>query len=1049
MRTPKLFSIPSGTPFLPAFAKALLEGRLIEGFPGNIADPLALANATIYVPTRRAARALRSILVDMNPAKSAILPSIRPLGDVDEDAAFFNAGSAGIFDLNPPIGKAERLLLLARLIRPWRESLPSHVRALFGVDDVSVPATTSDAIWLARDLAGLMDQVETDNATWSELSTIAPEDLADWWQVTLGFLDIVTKIWPDILSERKLSNPALHRNELIWSEAKRLRDHPPAGPVIAAGSTGSIPATAELISTIARLPQSAVVLPGLDRDLDEQAWSLLGAADDNPSTFGHPQFGLFKLLQAIGILREDVEHIENMPVEKRVLERVLSEALRPAETTDRWSLLSDDAALQPQALRKTANRIDLIESANEREEALAVALALRDAIQDESKTAALVTADRNLARRVVGELARFGIDADDSGGRHLRDIETATLMRLMVECVFNPGDPVALLALVKHPMLRLGGKRIERRLAAETLELVAFRGGTGRASLIDLPTFFDRRMQDSANQSWQPAWHSTVTPDMIAAARNLCVSLSEAVAPLAPFAIINRRTETAEMTRATVEALENLARDEDGSVTRYYSGEHGEKLASFLRQLLASEAQLDFEALEWPSILEALMSGETVKPHPGGHPRVFIWGALEARLQTVDTVVVGGLNEGSWPAKTRNDPFMSRPMKAMIALDPPERRTGLAAHDFQMVLGMDHVILTRAQRSDNAPTVPSRWLQRLETVLGADVSTDMRARGARFIHWAREIDQAPDVAFVKRPEPAPPVSARPKHFSVTEIETLRRDPYAIFAKKILKIRPLEPLIRDPAAAERGTLFHDILGHFTQEGIDILAPDAARKLEEYGRQFFGDMDLPVEIEAVWWPRFTALIPQFLEWERERAWNVATRFAEIASSKREVESLGITLSGRADRIDLMHDGTAEVIDYKTGSTPSPRQAHVLLSPQLALEAALLVRGAFSELGAVKASDLTYVRLRAGGEVRPESILKVGRPPSEKTAVALGEEAWQRLAQLLADYQNPAKGYLSRALPFRETELTGDYDHLARVLEWSAGGDNGGNGGGEGGE
>ncbi|EFM57910.1 double-strand break repair protein AddB [Brucella inopinata] len=1040
----RLFSIPPGQPFLPAFAKALIEGRLIEGFPGHPSDPLALASATIYVPTRRAARALRSILVDLNPVKSAILPRISPLGDVDEDAAFFNAGAAGIFDLNPPIGTAERLLLLARLIRPWRESLPSHVRALFGVDDVSVPATTADAIWLARDLAALMDQVETDGAKWSKLTSIAPDDLADWWRVTLGFLDIVTRLWPDILVERRLSNPAAHRNDLIRSEVKRLRDHPPAGPVIAAGSTGSIPATAELISTIASLPQGAVVLPGLDRDLDDAAWKLLGEAGDNPSIFGHPQYGLHKLLQAIGALRQDVEVLEDMPRAKRLRERIVSEALRPAETTDAWGLLNRDPDMQPSALREAAARIDLVEASNEREEALAVALALRDALADERKTAALVTADRNLARRVVGELARFGIDADDSGGRHLRDVETATLLRLLVETVFNPGDPVALLALVKHPLLRLGGARIDRRLAGETLELVAFRGGTGRAGILDLPAFFERRLKESADQPWQPAWHTTVTQDMIEAARGLCESLSAAVEPLAPFVTANRRTDIGEIARATVEALENMARDETGSVAAFYSGERGEKLASFLRGLISSEAELDFEAMEWPAILDALMAGETVKPHPGGHPRLFIWGALEARLQTVDAIVIGGLNEGSWPTKTRNDPFMSRPMKAMIALDPPERRTGLAAHDFQMALGMDHVVLTRSQRSDNAPTVPSRWLQRLETVLGADVTNEMRGRGARFIHWSREIDRAEDVPFVRKPEPAPPVAARPKHFSVTEIETLRRDPYAIFAKKILKLRPLEPLIRDPAAAERGTLFHDILGHFTQAAIDPLAPDAAEKLMELGRILFADMDLPLEIEAVWWPRFTALIPQFLQWERERAYKVQERFAEIASQKREVENLGITLSGRADRIDLMRDGTAEIIDYKTGSTPSPKQAHVLLSPQLALEAALLARGAFLDVGPVRACDLTYVRLKGGGEVKPESILKISRPPSEKTAPALGEEAWQRLAQLLAEYQKPEKGYLSRALPFRETDLTGDYDHLARVLEWSAGGDSGGEGG-----
>ncbi|MFC4624488.1 double-strand break repair protein AddB [Daeguia caeni] len=1041
---PRLFSIPSGTPFLPRFAKALLDGTLIEGFPGDPSDPLSLASATIYVPTRRAARALRSILVEMNPARSAILPSIRALGDVDEDASIFTAGSTGAFGLNPPIGKAERLLLLARLIRPWRESLPAHVRALFGVDDVSVPATTADAIWLARDLATLMDQVETDGAEWSELAKIAPEDLADWWQVTLGFLNIVTNVWPDILKERQLSNPAAHRNEMIMHEVRRLRDHPPSDPVIVAGSTGSIPATEELVSVIAHLPRGAVVLPGLDRDLDEASWLLLGQAVDNPSIFGHPQYGLQKLLTTIGILRQDVVHLENMPPEKRVRERVVSEALRPAETTDAWGGLAADPMLTPQALRAAAERIDLIEAANEREEALSVALALRDAIEPEGKTAALITADRNLARRVVAELARFGIDADDSGGRHLRDVETSTLLRLLVETVFSPGDPVALLALVKHPLLKLGGARIDRRLAGETLELVAFRGGTGRASIVDLPRFFDRRLAESADSVRKPAWQDTITSDMIEAARELCVALSEAVAPLAPFATTGRRTTIDEIALATTNALENLARDENGSLVSFYSGDRGEKLASFLRDLVSSESELDFESSEWPAILDALMAGESVKPHPGGHPRVFVWGALEARLQTIDTIVIGSLNEGSWPAKTRNDPFMSRPMKSMIALDPPERRTGLSAHDFQMALGMDHVVLTRSQRMDNAPTVASRWLQRLETVLGGDVTKEMRQRGQRYVHWSREIDRAPDVPFVKRPEPRPPVAARPKHFSVTEIETLRRDPYAIFAKKILKLRPLEPLIRDPAAAERGTLFHDILGHFTQQNIDPLSPDAANRLLELGRIFFDALELPVEIEAVWWPRFTALVPQFLAWERERAPNVLKRFAEIDAEVREIENLGITLSGRADRIDLMQDGTAEIIDYKTGSTPSPKQAHLLLSPQLALEAALLARGAFRAVGAVKASDLTYVRLKAGGEVRAESILKINRPSSEKTAPAIGEEAWQRLAELLAEYQKPEKGYLSRALPFRETDLTGDYDHLARVLEWSAGGD-----AGEGGE
>jgi ATP-dependent helicase/nuclease subunit B len=1042
-RPPRLFSIAPGTPFLPTLVRALLDGTLIPGFPGKTDDPLALASATIYVPTRRAARALRSLLVEMNPAKSAILPTIRPLGDVDEDAAIFDADARGFLDIAPAIGGTERLLLLARLIRPWRESLPAHVRALFGNEDVAVPATTADAIWLARDLAGLMDQVETEGASWNELVRIAPDELADWWRVTLGFLDIVTRLWPDILSERQRSNPAAHRNRLIALEAERLRRNPPAGPVIAAGSTGSIPATAELISVIASLPNGAVVLPGLDRDLDPGAWKILAESEANPSTFGHPQFGLCKLVTHVGGLRDDVQHLGDLPDEKRMRERIVSEALRPAETTDAWGTLALDPARAAAAMRD----VSLIEAANEREEALAIAVGLRDAIEKPDRTAALITADRALARRVSAELARFGIEADDSGGRPLRDTEAATLFRLLLETVFNPGDPVALLALAKHPLVSLGGERAKIRKAAETLELVAFRGGTGRASIAGLPAFFDGKITESAALHYRPVWHDTVSPAMLAEARALCVALASAVEPLVTLANVAEPVDMATIIRASVEALENLARDEKGSVASLYQGEAGEKFASFLRELVAADSGLDFEAREWPAIADALISGEMVKPRPGGHPRLFIWGALEARLQTVDTVVIGGLNEGTWPGKTRNDPFMSRPMKAAIALEPPERRTGLAAHDFQTALGMDRVVLSRSQRSENAPTVPSRWLQRLATVLGPHETEAMRGRGTRYLAWARELDAAPDVPFVKRPEPAPPVAARPKHFSVTEIETLRRDPYAIFAKKILRLRPLEPLIRDPAAAERGTLFHDILGAFTQSGIDPRGEGAEALLLDLGRQFFEAAALPVEIEAVWWPRFAALVPEFLRWERERARDVDKRHAEIAARALEVDSRDITLSGRADRIDLMRDGTAEIIDYKTGSTPSRRQAHVLLSPQLALEAALLARGAFQDTGPVQASDLLYVRLRGNGTVEPESILALsGKTKSFKSAPEIGEEAWQRLGQLLDEYAKPEKGYLSRALPFRETDLTGDYDHLARVLEWSAGAANGSGEGGE---
>lgn len=1019
MKMPRLFSIPPGAPFLPTCVEALLQSRLTEGFDAR--DPLVLAATTIFVPTRRAARTLRSVLVEMSPAEATFLPTIRPLGDADDESFLFSPESMDSLALDPPVGATERLLLLALLIRPWREKLPDHVRQLFGHEEISVPANTADAIWLARDLARLMDEIETEEADWSRLRDIAPDMVAEWWQVTLDFLDIVTASWPQILKERGVVNPAFWRNQAIRRQAAHLAANPPDTPVLVAGSTGSLPATAELIRTIAFLPKGAVILPGLDRDLDTTSWKALDETENDPSVFGHPQYGLKKLLHIIKVLQPSVEHLGEISPAHRQRETIVAQAFRPAITTDGWNSL--DRSLSKEAFRNIA----LIEAPNEREEALAIAIALRTAIEEKGKTAALVTSDRNLARRVSAELNRFGIHADDSSGSPLSESEPATLIRLLLVCIFEPGDPVSLLSLLKHPLVQLGQKRAEFRKRMEQFELFALRGGTGRISLVMADRFIADRLQKLTDQDS----FSSRKPDAttIADATRLGRQLTAAAAPLHALSQTAAPISVAEAITATVECFENFGRDENGSLKHLYACEAGQSLMQFLRALVADKSGLEFSASEWPKIFESLIAGESVQRQQGGHPRLTIWGALEARLQTVDTIVIGGLNEGTWPATARNDPFMSRTMKTTVALEPPERRIGLAAHDFQMALGMEHVILTRSLRLDNAPCVPSRWLQRLETVLGPEDISAMRGRGHIYLNWAQKLDETADVPFITRPCPMPALDQRPRRFSVTEIETLRRDPYAIYAKKILRLKPLDPLIRDPSAAERGILYHNIVAAFTASGIHAEAPEAQSRLLEIARAEFDRLQLPLDIEVIWWPRFLILIPELLQWEISLG--KRPRLAEIAASPVVINSTGVELSGRADRIDLISHQHAEIIDFKTGSTPSIKQAAKLMAPQLALEGALLSRSAFADCGARTPADLLYIRLTAKGGVKSQSILKA----AGKTAADLAEEAWTRLDELVRHYQNPENGYLSRALP-PMVNYEGDYDHLARVWEWSSG-------------
>ncbi|MBZ9873614.1 double-strand break repair protein AddB [Mesorhizobium sp. BR1-1-9] len=1031
----RVFSIPTGAPFLPTLAEALLDGRLVPGFRFD-GDPLALADVIIYVPTRRAARALRGVFVDSLAARggggSAILPVIRPLGEFDEDEAAFETEASAAIDLAPPIAATERLLLLAPLVRAWKRRLPAHVAALFD-EEIVIPASAADAIWLARDLARLMDEIETEGTDWTRLADLVSGNLAGWWQVTLDFLGIVTDAWPKFLGERKLSNPAAHRSALIRLEAARLRRNPPAGPVIAAGSTGSIPATAELLAAIARLAGGAIVLPGLDRTMDEPSFQAITAPGARPAVLGHPQYGLAKLIGTMGVLRGDVEEIGAAGHELALRAALVGEALRPAETTELWAETRSGFSVFD--IEQAFAGVSLLEAASERDEAVAIAVALKRAVEQPGQSAALVTGDRALARRVSVELGRFGVVADDSGGVPLSNTPAAGLLGLALQAVFRPGDPVGLLSLLKHPLLALGLDRASVRHAAELIELVALRGGTGRPDIASLPDLFEARLIDLGGDGRRPFWFARLTVRAIEDARDLLRRLVEAVAPLAAF---RGRADAGlvALVGASVVVLENLGRAADGGLGALYAGDAGEKLADLLRRLVAASVPLSFAADEWPDVMAALIAPETVKPAQGTDRNIAIWGALEARLQNVDTLVIGGMNEGVWPRKPESDRFMSRLMKTGIDLEPPERRIGLAAHDFQMAMGAAKVVLSRSARAGDAPAVPSRWLQRILTYIGKDQAARLAERGEELIAWARALDTSPRRDFAPRPQPKPPVALRPTHFSVTEIETLRRDPYAIYARRILGLLPLDPVIRDPGAAERGTLFHAILHLFSGSVADPRAPDALAGLLAAGRTCFAEAALPADVEAVWWPRFEKLAASIIEWERGRAGAVARRHAEARAGKTMVGQSGITLSGYADRVDLLQGGMADILDYKTGSSPSKAQAHTLLSPQLALEGALLRRGAFQELGAREPSQLAFVRLKPNGEVFEESILEYNRQP--RTATDLAEEAWARLEKLLIHYADPAAGYLSRALPFREGETDGDYDHLARVLEWSAGGD-----------
>ncbi len=1024
-RRPNVFSIAPGVPFLTTLVSSVRSGAF--DWPGpDPSNPLALASTTIYVPTRRAARALRALFAETGGTRSAILPVIKPLGEFDEDAAFFASPDAEELSLDPPIASDERILTLARLTSAWSKQLGHDAPSLIAGENIMLPSTAADAIWLARDLAGLMDEMEREGVTWHELAKVDSDALAGWWQHTVKFLSIVTEAFPAYLAERGLSDPVAHRNAVLRAEARRLSDFPPAGPVIAAGSTGSIPATADLLAVIARLPQGAVVLPGLDKQMDEATWAHIGAIDAPASICGHPQFGLMKLLSKLGAMRADVQPLTEPARHLQAREKIISEALRPADTTDLWGA---SAGNHGEAL----SDVVLIEAPGEREEALAIAIALRQALgENREHTAALVTPDRNLARRVSAELLRFGIVADDSGGTPLANTPQAALFQTLIRCVFAPAGPVDLLTVLKHPLSKFGRESAVSLRAAETLELVALRGNIGEVDAQTLGDRFERSLLEAAERSRRADWMDRVSGADIEAARQIAKSFRDALAPLQALAAAPH-VSVPEAVHAAVAAFEMIGCDAEGSLAALYDGDHGEAFAAHLRGLVSAETGFVFSPEAFPDVHSALIAGKAVKPKTGSDPNIFIWGSLEARLQEVDTIVLGSLNEGSWPGAMPEDPFLSRGMKSSMRLDPPERRIGQAAHDFQMAMGTAKVILTRSLKSDSAPSVASRWLQRLTAFIGKTDTEAMRARGAQYLHWATEIDALPNMDLERRPEPSPPAELRPRHFSITEIATLRSDPYSIHAKRILKLLPLDPLIRVADERERGTLFHAIMAQFIETRIDLSNEEkACRALRRIALMSFEEQQYPFEVLALWQPRFDELVEGIVQMERLRGDDIKASHTEISAARTQIPNSSVTISGRADRIDERHDGMVDIIDYKTGTAPTVSQARALVDPQLALEAALTGRGAFNGIAAANVNDLAYYRLKSKGELHLDSLVHANKGvPAEE----LAEKSWRELTRLIGYFAKPDAKYSSHVLPPKKQ---GDYDHLSRLLEWSAGSD-----------
>ncbi len=992
----RVFTIAPEKPFLEVLARAVLNGfpRQDGAKPGD----LDLPRWTILLPTRRAVREMEDIFFRLTGGTGLLLPRIKPIGDIDEDLLTPSHDA----DLpEKPISAPGQLLLLIDLIDAWARDHPHLALAR------EVANAPQQAMGLARSLAELLDSLETEDVEPKQLTELYGLEAARHREAILDFLSLAREDYPARLRQAKAIGPQARRAMILKREAARLTFARPSQPFIAAGSTGSIKATGTLLKAIAGLPNGSVVLPGLDQLMDEPSWLAVGPT--------HPQHGLRQLLLSLNLPRQMVTELgEELPGPRSWL---LSEMMRPAETAHLWR---NGLAGRASEIAAAMTGVDLIETRSLQEQAMAAALILRHCLETPGRSGCLVTPDRQLARRVKAELRRWNIAIDDSAGEPLIRFGGGALLNLLLEAQAQSFSGESLAALLRHEMANFAAPVEKARAASSLVEIALLRTGTGAPRIASLSHAMRLACEDN-EQRHLALRH--VTAEQWEEAIDHCARIAAALAPL--------QMETTQTLAGHLDVLMLVCEMIAGDAL--WQGEGRDELRAAI-DLLREESRFlgTCGAPRAAAIIRHWLQSLPVRRQATGASQALsILGLLEARLIRADVMVLAGLNEGVWPGAPDSGPWINRPMRETLSMKQPESQIGQTAHDFAQAFGAPEVKLLWSTRIGDSPATPSRWIHRLQMVLKAAKLEAQTGFSSSWPLLARRMIEPERVTPAAMPKPRPPVSLRPKQLSVTRIEKLIRDPYAIYARHVLRLEPLDPVSATPDASRRGLIFHAAIGDFLNTYPRELPDDAAARLEAFGKRHFSELEDYPGLTGFWWPRFLRIVSWLVEQEPALRHGVESTAAETTGALSfPIAGETFTLTCRADRIDLFADGQARIIDYKTGAPPSARQVIAGLNPQLTLQAAILGSGGFEGISPRAARELAYVRLSGG--VPPGEIKELDLGP----VMVLAETQLTGLKRMLTAYANPAQPYLPRTMMEKDGEAS-DYDHLSRFREWALSG------------
>ena len=991
-----VFNIPAGQPFLRSIAETVLYNPDLDG---HFAQKFNPEDFTIFLPTKRSVRFLKHLFLQLGDhgRKSVLLPTIMPIGDIDITDIILEDNDHHPRDIPPVFPDFMRKTELLTLVRKWGHD----PKRSFGITQV---------LDLTMQLSVLLNELQYENIDFDNFNHLVPESFSENWQETFEVLKIILQFWPLIKQERNMMDASERRILLMSLQAEMWKNKPPIKPIIMAGSTGSIPSTAKLLSQISCLPLGCVILSGLDTKMSSQGWALL---KNEPA---HPQAGFFNLLKTfLKMKRQEVRqwtyqknHTIRLSMSQRQRIEFINHALCPAQLTEEWKNIPKDDF----DATTIFENVTLIEAADIRTESGVIALAIREALETPSLKTIFVTSNRFLARWVAAELKRWNIEVDDSAGIPLARYPIGVFIRLIVEAVVNDFTPISLMSILKHPFTCLGMTRHQCLMMARLIEKKVVRGTSYKNGLKGL--YAQCELSESVSQNM----------------RDFLIHFMTAFRPLTD---LGKEVKLSELASAIFKVMQNLFdstvdnTSEDSE--KLWLHEQGDAAYRLLHELMLLET-LKLKYLEWLPMIEHWLGQEAIRTNR--HPRISIMGLLEARLIEADFVILGGLNEGSWPAVPDTGAWLSRAMRHKLNMSAPEKKIGLSAHDFVQLSSAQKVLWTRAKKENGMPMMAARWITKIQT-LAKRWSTDSQImkipEGERMLFlWQRINAIKKEVSPNKRPDPCPKVELRPKELPVTQIDILHNDPYAIYARYILKLRKLDALEADLTASMRGSLIHKILEKFVRDYPNDIPTDISAVLKNIAAEYAKNNPDVDTILAYWWSRFDAVSDWFEDFEKKKRKNILKVFAEIKGSLTlDIASHSFKLTAKADRIEILKGGGIAVLDYKTGPLPKKSKIITCQALQMPLEGAIAQRGGFDSVQKGRVKELTHIRVHGAF---PAGEIQTFNHEEAKQVI---QESFDHLNELLVKYMNPDTPYISRLHP-KQINFESDYDHLARVLEWS---------------